>query len=244
MKLALLGVVVLPVLLSSVGCGSDKANNQIPPAPERNGGSTGSGSGGRGGSAGRGGAGGMAGQGGASAGGMAGSAAGGAIGGGGAGGSTVTGDAALPPPDATVTSDAASIDTATAPDASGASLTDLEVWPTGVNGPMVWPPELNNAWYMANKNNSVGGYPEGGPPPPLNLITERIKCKSGKKIRPVKSTSAPWEQSRWHPPEYAFDEYPVSRWSSNNANEKWLAGDLGETKTVTQVFLVWETAYG
>ncbi len=127
---------------------------------------------------------------------------------------------------------------------TGIALTDEQVWPSGVNGPMTWPPELDNPWYSANKNNSVGGYPEGGPPPPLDLLAERIKCKSGAKVRPTAYASAPWEQSRWHPPEYAFDEYSVSRWSSNGAADNWVSADLGSTKTVSQVFLIWEVAYG
>lgn len=126
----------------------------------------------------------------------------------------------------------------------GASLTDDEVWPAGVNGPQVWPPELENPWYNANKNNAVGGYPEGGDPPPTDLITTRIKCKSGSRVHPVAVESAPWEQSRWHPPEYAFDEYTMSRWSTNGPNDKWLIADLGAEKTVSQVFLIWEVAYG
>jgi hypothetical protein len=123
-------------------------------------------------------------------------------------------------------------------------VTDEDVWPAGVNGPKVWPPELNNPWYMANKNNSVGGYPEGGNPPPVDLITTRIKCRNGTKVRPKAWASAPWETSRHHPPEYAFDEYTMSRWSSNGPNDRWISGDLGSTKTVNQVFFVWEVAYG
>lgn len=119
--------------------------------------------------------------------------------------------------------------------------TDLDVWPTGTNGPKVWPPELTNPWSNAGTNYV---YPEGGNPPPINLMTERIKCKSGTKVRPKTFNSAPWETSRHHPPIYAFDEWAVSRWSSNNSNERWLAADLGSTMTINQVFLIWETAYG
>lgn len=119
--------------------------------------------------------------------------------------------------------------------------TDEEVWPNGVNGPKVWPPELSNPWSNQASNYR---YPEGGDPPPINLLTERIKCRSGTKIRPKTYNSAPWETSRHHPPSYAFDEFAVSRWSSNNSNEKWLAADLGSVKAVNQVFLIWEVAYG
>jgi hypothetical protein len=119
--------------------------------------------------------------------------------------------------------------------------TDEEVWPTGVNGPKVWPPELSNPWSNAGTNYV---YPEGGNPPPINLMTERIKCKdNGIKVRPKTYNSAPWETSRHHPPGYAFDEFSVSRWSSNNSNERWLAGDLGSTMTINQVYLIWEVAY-
>jgi hypothetical protein len=116
--------------------------------------------------------------------------------------------------------------------------TDLEVWPTGVNGPQVWPPDLHNPWWDAEKK-----YPEGGAPPPVDLFN-RIKCVDGAKVKIKSANSAPWENSRWHPPEYAFDTYTMSRWSSNGANDKWLAADMGESKTITKVYLVWETAYG
>lgn len=122
--------------------------------------------------------------------------------------------------------------------ATGQAQTELEVWPTGVSGPQTWPPELHNPWWDAQKK-----YPEGGPPPPVDLF-DRIKCASGVKIKPKASNSAPWEQSRWHPPEYAFDQYTMSRWSSNSSAEKWLAADLGSVKSVDRVYLVWEVAYG
>jgi hypothetical protein len=119
-----------------------------------------------------------------------------------------------------------------------AAQTELEVWPTGVNGPQTWPPELHNPWWDAEKK-----YPEGGQPPPVDLF-DRIKCTGGAKVKPKSANSAPWENSRWHPPEYAFDAYTMSRWSSNSSAEKWLAADLGSEKTVNRVYLVWETAYG
>jgi hypothetical protein len=115
---------------------------------------------------------------------------------------------------------------------------ELEVWPTGVNGPQTWPPELHNPWWDAEKK-----YPEGGQPPPVDLF-ERIKCTDGSKVKIKSTNSAPWEQSRWHPPEYAFDAYTMSRWSSNSSNEKWLAADMGSAKNINRVYLVWETAYG
>jgi hypothetical protein len=121
---------------------------------------------------------------------------------------------------------------------TGRAQTELEVWPTGDNGPMVWPPELSNPWWDAQKK-----YPEGGAPPPLDMFS-RIKCEGGTKVAVKSTNSAPWEQSRWHPPEYAFDKYTVSRWSSNSAAEKWLAADMGSEKTVNRVYLIWETAYG
>jgi hypothetical protein len=122
--------------------------------------------------------------------------------------------------------------------ATGQAQTELEVWPTGVNGPQTWPPELHNPWWDAEHK-----YPEGGAPPPVDLF-DRIKCASGIKLKPKAANSAPWEQSRWHPPEYAFDPYTMSRWSSNSSNEKWLAADLGAVKSVDRVYLVWEVAYG
>ena len=119
-----------------------------------------------------------------------------------------------------------------------AAQTELEVWPTGVNGPQTWPPDLHNPWWDAEHK-----YPEGGQPPPVDLF-ERIKCPSGSKVKINSANSAPWETSRWHPPEYAFDGYSMSRWSSNSSSEKWLAADMGAEKTLNRVYVVWETAYG
>jgi hypothetical protein len=115
--------------------------------------------------------------------------------------------------------------------------TELEVWPTGVNGPQTWPAELHNPWWDTEHK-----YPEGGQPPPVDLF-DRIKC-TGSKVTPKSANSAPWETSRWHPPEYAFDKYTMSRWSSNGAADKWIAADMGATKAVNRVYLVWEVAYG
>src|SRR3954466_7421608 len=54
--------------------------------------------------------------------------------------------------------------------------TELEVWPTGVNGPQTWPPDLHNPWWDAQHK-----YPEGGDPPPVDLF-DRIKCPGGSKV--------------------------------------------------------------
>ncbi|MDB5103617.1 MAG: hypothetical protein JWP91_1306 [Fibrobacteres bacterium] len=126
---------------------------------------------------------------------------------------------------------------ATGPSAVKAQ-TELDVWPMGVNGPQAWPPDLHNPWWDAEHK-----YPEGGQPPPVDLF-DRIKCPGGSKVRIKSANSAPWENSRWHPPEYAFDGYTMSRWSSNGSVDKWLAADMGEAKAVNRVYLVWETAYG
>lgn len=117
--------------------------------------------------------------------------------------------------------------------------TEDEVWPKGVNGPKTWPPELDNPFWK-----STHKYPEGGDPPPVDLFT-RAKCPVGTaKARIRSANSAKWETSRWHPPEYAFDEYTMSRWSSWDKEAKWIAADLGSDKAVKRVYLVWETAYG
>lgn len=125
--------------------------------------------------------------------------------------------------------------------AGAQALTDEEVWPTGVNGPRKWPPELAN-----NFSTPANGYkyPEGGEPPPLDLH-QRIKCPEGTSRQKItRFGSARWETSRHHPPIYAFDEWSVSRWSSWDKNAKHIWADLGSEKTVKRVVLVWETAYG
>lgn len=126
--------------------------------------------------------------------------------------------------------------------AEGRAQTDLDVWPTGVNGKQEWPHELSNSWSNPSTNYV---YPEAAlPPPPDDLLTARIKCREGTKVKSKNQNSAPWETSRWHPPEYAFDNYSMSRWSSNTRKDNWLAADLGTVKKVNQVFLIWDAAYG
>jgi hypothetical protein len=118
--------------------------------------------------------------------------------------------------------------------------TEDEVWPKGVNGPRVWPHEIPNNFSFAPNWT----YPEGGEPPPTDLFT-RAKCPTGTaKVKPKSVNSAKWETSRHHPPEYAFDEYTMTRWSSWDKNAKWIAADLGSSMHVKRVYLVWETAYG
>ena len=43
---------------------------------------------------------------------------------------------------------------------------------------------------------------------------------------------------------YAVDGDNGTRWSSNFADDAWLALDLGEAYTINKVFLNWEGAYG
>ncbi|MDO7876454.1 discoidin domain-containing protein [Hymenobacter sp. ASUV-10] len=42
----------------------------------------------------------------------------------------------------------------------------------------------------------------------------------------------------------AFDGNTATRWGSNSADNQWIYVDLGASANVTQVTLVWETAYG
>jgi hypothetical protein len=119
--------------------------------------------------------------------------------------------------------------------------TENDVWPKGVNGPRVWPHEVTNSFSNAG---SGWKYPEGGEPPPTDLF-QRAKCPDGTaKIHPKNVNSAKWETSRWHPPQYAFDDFTMTRWSSWDKNANWIAADLGSAMTVKRVYLVWETAYG
>jgi hypothetical protein len=118
--------------------------------------------------------------------------------------------------------------------------TDQGIWPTGTKGTKTWPREIPNSFSKAPNWT----FPEGGDVPPDNLF-ERIKCPDGSAKEPItKFFSARWETSRWHPPEYAFDKYTVSRWSSWDKNANWLTADLNGEKTVKRVYLLWETAYG
>ena len=45
-------------------------------------------------------------------------------------------------------------------------------------------------------------------------------------------------------PNKAFDNNTTSRWGSNYSDNQWLYVDLGRTANITQVNLIWETAYG
>ena len=46
------------------------------------------------------------------------------------------------------------------------------------------------------------------------------------------------------PANQAFDGDNTTRWGSSYADNQWIYVDLGRTATVTQVDLIWETAYG
>ena len=121
----------------------------------------------------------------------------------------------------------------------GQAQTDEDIWPAGAKGVKTWPRDYPNDWSKAPNWT----FPEGGDVPPDDLF-ERIKCPSGtSKLTIQKAYSTAWELSRWHPPQYAFDKYNVSRWSSNDANHRWFVADLGSPKTIKSVYLIWETAF-
>lgn len=123
--------------------------------------------------------------------------------------------------------------------AFGQSQTPEDIWPAGVNGTKTWPREIPNSFSNESTN---WRFPEGGNVPPNDLFT-RIKCPTGTaKLKPTKSYSTRWETGRWHPPEYAFDDYTVSRWSTNTMNHRWLVLDFGTPKVFKQIYLLWETA--
>ena len=46
------------------------------------------------------------------------------------------------------------------------------------------------------------------------------------------------------PPSNAFDGNPATRWSSRFSDPQWVQVDLGSVRTMCQVVLHWETAYG
>jgi hypothetical protein len=92
-----------------------------------------------------------------------------------------------------------------------------------------------------DKNN--GKFPPGSCPPPLDLMS-KMTCDDCKKIDTIKASSSKWETGYWHPPEYAFDEYISTRWSSWDGNNVWLIADLGRTMKIKRAYLVWEAAFG
>ena len=58
--------------------------------------------------------------------------------------------------------------------------------------------------------------------------------------RPATASSA---ESVAFPATAAVDGDPGTRWSSGFADPQWIQVDLGQTATVSQVALSWETAY-
>ena len=77
----------------------------------------------------------------------------------------------------------------------------------------------------------VFGTTGGGPQPPTGTpISE---------FRPVAASS--WEGG--NAPAAAFDGRTTTRWSSQFSDPQWIQVDLGGTATISQVVLVWESAY-
>jgi hypothetical protein len=60
----------------------------------------------------------------------------------------------------------------------------------------------------------------------------------------MKATTSGYETGYWHPPEYAVDQYTMTRWSSPGSMAMaWLALDLGSEQTFKRLYLAWELSH-
>jgi hypothetical protein len=91
-----------------------------------------------------------------------------------------------------------------------------------------------------NIDKNMGRFPPGSCPPPESL---KAVCPQGSKIKVMGATASTFETGYVHPPEYAIDEYVMTRWSSFSGATHWLRLDLGEEKTFKRLYLLWEIAH-
>ncbi len=114
---------------------------------------------------------------------------------------------------------------------------------TAPNGEAMWSHTMcNKATLMfpkIDKNNGV--FPIGSCPPPETL---NRACGGNSKIKVMKATAQTWETGYVHPPEYAIDEYLMTRWSSNTMPTSWIQLDFGSEQTFSRIYLAWELAHG
>jgi hypothetical protein len=143
---------------------------------------------------------------------------------------------AAPPvtPDAGVPSDASAPPTDAGPRGdSGPSAPVMEaMWPlTGCNQMMLMYPNIDK---------NMGRFPVGSCPPPDNLPRP---CGGESRVPVKMATTSNFETGMWHPPQYAIDEYMITRWSTGSQDNHWLALDLGEAKSFKRMYLTWEAAF-
>ena len=83
------------------------------------------------------------------------------------------------------------------------------------------------------KVDYVAVYNKGTSPPP-----------AGSDLARGRPTTASSLENAGYPASYATDGDPATRWSSAFADPQWLQVDLGARRTISQVILNWEVAYG
>jgi len=94
--------------------------------------------------------------------------------------------------------------------------------------------------YPFENGRGTTKFPEGSCPPPHGIV----KCFNNSKIKPIKAESQSHETYYTHIPDYAIDDYMVTRWSAGDyIDNQWFQVDLGEEKTFRRIFLTWELAY-
>jgi hypothetical protein len=92
-----------------------------------------------------------------------------------------------------------------------------------------------------NIDKNMGVFPPGSCPPPETLARP---CGGNSKLTVMTATSSAHETGYVHPPNYATDQYIMTRWSSpGNGATAWLSMDLGSEQTFKRLYLAWELAH-
>jgi hypothetical protein len=108
------------------------------------------------------------------------------------------------------------------------------MWPlTGCNQSQIDYPNIDTT--------TNGRFPPGSCPPPTDLPRP---CGGASKIMIMGARASSHEMGFLHAPEYAIDQYMVTRWSSPASQPTaWLALDFGTEKTFKRIYLAWELAF-
>jgi hypothetical protein len=158
-------------------------------------------------------------------------------------------DAAAQPTDSAVVTDAVVAEASSGGDTGGGG-SDTGGGGGSEAGGTVTPPTAEAMWsYTAcnkamlkfpNIDKNMGKFPIGSCPPPEDLPRP---CGNNSKVAVMKATAQTYETGYWHPPEYAFDEHLMTRWSSNSMPTSWLQLDLGTEQSFKRIYFAWELAH-
>jgi hypothetical protein len=126
------------------------------------------------------------------------------------------------------------------PDAGGAGSDSAPVVAPTMEATWSYTMCDKKALMFPNIDKNKGVFPIGSCPPPANL---NRACGAGSKITIMKAMAQTYETGYWHPPEYAFDEHLMTRWSSNTMPTSWIQFDLGTEQSFKRIYLAWELAH-